>query len=295
MEKERNLHEINQYMDDAFPVGIYTVTREGILPEGRGYQDLHWHEELQFTYVVSGRLQMRVDGKEYVVNENEAIFINRNLLHITTDLSEDGKYISLNFTDRILGFFSGSRMEQDMVFPYTKGYRFPAAVLKAEEMWQKEVLEILKKILEILKADEKEEDFQYHVAILITSLWYEMLHNMKDKLVVPKKSYVRKQERIQKMLGYLHENYMQDVKLDDIAHAANVSVGECCRCFREMVGVTPNRYLAEYRIERSRELLSEATLSVTEVAYAVGFNDSSYFIQFFRKCTGMTPGEYQKC
>lgn len=125
-----NLYEVNRYADTAFPVGAYTVTREGIMPEGRGYKDLHWHEELQFTYVVSGELRIRIDGKDYLVKEKEAVFINRNLLHITTDLTEDGKYISLNFPDKILGFFSGSRMEQDYVFPYTRGYMLPAVVLK---------------------------------------------------------------------------------------------------------------------------------------------------------------------
>ena len=125
-----NLYEVNRYADTAFPVGAYTVTREGIMPEGRGYKDLHWHEELQFTYVVNGELRIRIDGKDYLVKEKEAVFINRNLLHITTDLTEDGKYISLNFPDKILGFFSGSRMEQDYVFPYTRGYMLPAVVLK---------------------------------------------------------------------------------------------------------------------------------------------------------------------
>ena len=125
-----NLYEVNRYADTAFPVGAYTVTREGIMPEGRGYKDLHWHEELQFTYVVNGELRIRIDGKDYLVKEKEAVFINRNLLHITTDLTEDGKYISLNFPDKILGFFPGSRMEQDYVFPYTRGYMLPAVVLK---------------------------------------------------------------------------------------------------------------------------------------------------------------------
>lgn len=125
-----NLYEVNRYADTAFPVGAYTVTREGIMPEERGYKDLHWHEELQFTYVVSGELRIRIDGKDYLVKEKEAVFINRNLLHITTDLTEDGKYISLNFPDKILGFFPGSRMEQDYVFPYTRGYMLPAVVLK---------------------------------------------------------------------------------------------------------------------------------------------------------------------
>ena len=49
------------------------------------------------------------------------------------------------------------------------------------------------------------------------------------------------------------------------------------------------------REEKSKELLMGTEMSVTEVAYAAGFSDSSYFIQYFRKYEGITPGEYGKC
>lgn len=88
---------------------------------------------------------------------------------------------------------------------------------------------------------------------------------------------------------------MEEIHLKDIAEAASVSVGECCRCFQNMVRTTPNQYLMEYRIEKSKELLMGTEMSVTEIAYAVGFSDSSYFIQCFRKYEGITPREYGKC
>ena len=292
-EKEDNssLHEINRYTDPAFPIGAYEVTRQGIMPEGRGYKDLHWHEELQFTCVVSGRLKIRIDGEDYEINEGEAVFINRNLLHITTDLTEDGKYISLNFPDKLLGFFPGSRMEQDYVLPYTRDYMLPAVVLKKEERWQEEILKELKEVLHLLKGRENE----YQIAGKLVFVWQIFIEHMKSEVVKPTRSYIRKQERIQTMLTYIHEHYMEEIRLREIAEAAAVSVGECCRCFQNMVRTTPNQYLTEYRIEKSKELLLGTEMSVTEIAYTVGFNDSSYFIQCFRKCEGVTPGEYEKC
>ena len=88
--KEKELHETNRYQDAAFPVGVYVVTPEGIEPEGRGYQDLHWHEELQFTLVTDGMMTMQVNGADYHLRKGQMIFINRNLLHMTQDLSEGG-------------------------------------------------------------------------------------------------------------------------------------------------------------------------------------------------------------
>ena len=43
LEHNKSLQEINRYKDSAFPVGMYVVTKEQIIPHGRGYMELHWH------------------------------------------------------------------------------------------------------------------------------------------------------------------------------------------------------------------------------------------------------------
>lgn len=95
------------------------------------------------------------------------------------------------------------------------------------------------------------------------------------------------------MLSFIHENYMESILLRDIAAEANVSIGECCRCFSELVRESPNRYLLGYRISRAMEMLNRTELSVTEIALECGFHDTSHFIQYFKKKTNMTPGEFR--
>lgn len=285
------LHEINQYSDTAFPVGLYTVTKNRIIPKGRGYQDLHWHEELQFTLVTNGSVTVQVSDEIYRLEKGEAIFINRNLLHITSDLTDDGRYISINLPDRMLGFFAGSRMEQDYVQPYTGNYLFQAIVFKKEVAWQKKILDLLRELERILT--EKPAMFEYDVSVKCVSIWQIMVQNLSAYVKKPDKMFLKKQERMRIMLTYIHENYMNPILLQDIANQANVSVGECCRCFRSMNLQSPNQYLLQYRISRAMEFLNNTELSVTEVAMQCGFNDTSHFIQYFKKKTGMTPLEYK--
>lgn len=297
---EKELHEINQYLDSAFPVGMYIVTKKRIIPDGRGYMDLHWHEELQINLVTRGTMEIQVNGINYRLEEGEAIFINRNFLHITTALTEDGRYVSFNFPDRMLGFFAGSRMEQDDVLPFTSRYAFSAAVLKKEISWQREILDDIWKLQELFLNEiwqRKKGHAEYQAALLITGIWYRLITNIEAEIRLPSKANVRKQERIQSMLSYIHENYMNPMKLRDIAGAANVSEGECCRCFQEMIGKSPNQYLLSYRVSRATELLMTTEHSVTEIAEETGFSDSSHFIQYFRRRHGVTPKEYrdQKC
>ncbi len=299
MKKEEQLHEINRYRDAAFPVGVYIVTRKGIEPNGRGYQDLHWHEELQFTLVTDGKMIMQVNGEDYPLKEGEMIFINRNLLHMTEDLSENGRYVSINFPDQLLSFFPGSRMEQDFVTPFTGNITLPAFVYSPEVPWQQEGIACIREIISMLEAENGAGSGgpsfkEYRIAMKCTELWYGLISNSHESIGTPSKTDIRKQQRIREMLAFIHSNYRENITLQDVAAAAHVSEGECCRCFSAMVRKSPMQYLQWYRISKGQELLRSTDLSVTEIAYAAGFGDSSHFIQYFKRQTGLTPGEYRR-
>ena len=111
------------------------------------------------------------------------------------------------------------------MLPYTRGYMLPAVVLKKEEGWQEEILKELKEVLHLLKGRENE----YQIAGKLVFVWQIFIEHMKSEVVKPTRSYIRKQERIQAMLTYIHEHYMEEIRLREIAEAAAVSVGECCR------------------------------------------------------------------
>lgn len=290
---EQAFHEINQYDDHDFPVGCYEVTKEHIVPQGRGFLDLHWHEELQWTVVTSGALTIQVNGTDYRLNQGEAIFINRNLLHVTTQLDDGGEYVSLNFPDKLLGFFPGSRMEQQFVLPYTSNPFFSAYVLSGDEPWQRELLQRLETAIALIR-QKNQPDWEYPLSMELTAIWYLLISHVKKQVKAPIKGFIRKQERIHGMLSFIHAEYRNSIRLADIAASVNVSQGECCRCFQSVVRMSPTQYLLRYRIHRSMDLLNNSSLSITEVAFACGFNDTSYFIQCFKRKTGLTPAEYRR-
>lgn len=296
--KKESLHEINQYEDKMFPIGMYVATRDSIIPPGRGYRDFHWHEELQITLVLRGELTIRIHTEDYILEKGEAVFFNRNLLHAITWLSEDGKYVSINFPDCLLGFFPGSRMEQEAVIPYIGGDAFKAVKLRRKNNWQRELLDLTEEVYHILER-RTGRFVEYEVSARLVRFWCIFLQNMSEQMKTPSKGDIRQRERIQKMLSFIRGHYMEEIYLKEIALSANVSVGECCRSFRKFFGKSPAQYVMDYRIMKAQELLADKSreITVTEAALAVGFNDTSYFIQCFKKETGMTPGEYrnQKC
>lgn len=78
-----------------------------------------------------------------------------------------------------------------------------------------------------------------------------------------------------------------------MAQVAGLSPFHFSRVFKESVGVTPNRYVNQCRIEKAKELLRQPEMRVDCVAKACGFKNPSYFIRQFRQSTGVTPKVYR--
>lgn len=291
-ESRDSLREINQYDDETFPVALFTVDKEKIIPRGCGYLNLHWHEELQLTMVTRGSLRLQVNGAEYFLETGQGIFINRNLLHGSMELTDGGQYISINFPDRLLGFFPGSCMERRWVLPYAGNYAFPVQLFSGGADWEQKILEQIGAAAGLLRP--MEQGAEYRIAMMLTEIWYQMISHVEGQIPFPTEGDVRRQERILRMLLFVQNHYGENLRLDEIAASADVSETECCRSFQKIVRMTPTQYLNNYRVSKAMEMLRTTERNVTEIAFAVGFNDANYFIRCFKKNTGMTPNRYRK-
>lgn len=291
MEK-KTYREINRYKDVLFPVEIYRVNEKGVFPFGRGLWDFHWHDELQFTLAVRGSLTLQADGEQYFLNEGEAAFINSGMIHAVINLSKGGKYASLNFPYKLLSFFPGSRMEKEYVLPYVTGGGLPVVILRPEAEWQRSALSILQEI-NIMWDDHSIVQNEYLISTKIVALWYILLSNLSDESKHTLPVDLVHRQRLQVMLSFIYEHFSEDIALADIADAAHISVGECCRIFREHLQTTPYQFLTEHRVRKSVELLS-GELSISEIAGRCGYNQTSNYIARFKSIMDLTPAQYRK-
>ncbi len=92
---------------------------------------------------------------------------------------------------------------------------------------------------------------------------------------------------------YMDACFATRITLADIAGAACLSTHHFLRLFRQMYGLTPNRYLAKKRLNKACELLTETDIPVTSVCFAVGFESPSTFSRFFRAAFGVSPERFR--
>jgi AraC-like DNA-binding protein len=100
--------------------------------------------------------------------------------------------------------------------------------------------------------------------------------------------------KLKRAVSYIRENYDKEITLSDIAGVSGLSTKYFCAFFRNMTEKTPIEYLNMYRVERAARKLLGSDMSVTDIAYSVGFNDLSYFIKTFKTYKKCTPKAYRK-
>jgi AraC-like DNA-binding protein len=87
--------------------------------------------------------------------------------------------------------------------------------------------------------------------------------------------------------------YAEPLTLESMARAAGYSRFHFVRAFRAAYGETPSRYLTRRRIERAKDLLRSANLTVTEICHLVGFASLGSFSARFTTLVGQTPTAYR--
>ena len=91
----------------------------------------------------------------------------------------------------------------------------------------------------------------------------------------------------------MDRDWAQPLDLDVVAASAGYSRFHFVRLFRRTYGETPGQYLSRRRIERAKDLLRSANLTVTEICMMVGFTSLGTFCTRFKQQVGLTPGEYR--
>lgn len=105
---------------------------------------------------------------------------------------------------------------------------------------------------------------------------------------------VKNKDVIFKSIDFISKNYMRKITLEDVAANVYLSPSYFSKVFKEEMGMNFNTYLNYVRIEMSKKLLSDPSVSMVDVSNLVGFEDQSYFSKVFKKMIGLSPKKYRE-
>lgn len=272
-----------------FPMSIYEqpVSRQG-------YGNVaHWHSEAQFSLVTKGTVLFHTAQGEYCVHEGEAIFFSCNCIHeaIPADERNDAVYLCIKFTPDLIYGQTDSRIRSRYIEPILYSAQLQSVSLQ-EEKWEKEICKLLKEMAAVY--DQEPVGYELKVNMLLMEIWLLLYENVSPTLEETESASYSDKQRSETLHNFIHENYTEKITLDDIANAAHVSRGECCRIFKRLHHTTPFQYLIQFRLSKSIQLLSETDYSISQIAQQVGFGSSSYYTECFKKELHCTPHKYRQ-
>ena len=120
------------------------------------------------------------------------------------------------------------------------------------------------------------------------------LCQMLELAYIKEKSTLSDESLTTQMLRYIQQNYEKNITSQKLCEKFNCSRSYFSHIFKKKTGKTFKEYLTEVRLNHAKRLLLLSNMNITEISFSVGFNDSNYFSDIFKKYEGCSPMAYKK-
>lgn len=296
MEVERYLHRGHtpspqEKAYPGFPYISYELDFETYLEDRTPF---HQHKEFEFLVVTSGSITIRSSKSSYILSTGECCLVNVSTLHAVAP-EPAGSHatvdVHLFYPDIITGTW-GTVFDSRYVSPVLESRDLDLFYFSHQNKYTADVVRYLDAAKEA--SEGQQPGYELDVRAYFSLLWKKVFQDIKPHLGQRRTLNDRNEERMQIMLLYIRKNYQSHIDLADIAASAMISERECFRCFQNTLGISPTRYLQNYRIRMAARRLLESDDTIQSISEAVGFNDHSYFGRIFQKHMHCTPTEFRK-
>lgn len=279
--------ELGKHGTAAFPVACYY--------DNLATNDVpwHWHDEMEVCVVTQGETIFATDTEQFTACAGEGVFINAGVLHAMRCVEPgESRFRSLVFHPRLVGGDEGSVFYHDYLTPLMTNTAQRIVLLRPVAEWNWEALAAIE---DAWKSCAREEaGYEFRVREALSRLLLLLRGHRPAEQARPSVKALRDGARIKAMLEFVRTHYAEELHAAEIAGSALIGEGECLRCFRSTIGMTPMQYVKQFRIRKAAELLTATDGRVAEIAVQCGFQEMSYFSKAFREAYGCTPSEYRK-
>lgn len=249
----------------------------------------HYHPEVELNFVYGGKGYLRMVGDHTEnIDDLELVLVGPNLPHCwANDKCKNKKTheVTIQFSD---DFFSHPLMDKNILKPINKLIHDSIRGI----LFSKETTEKLKEpLLKLAKMN----GFESFVTIM----------NILNELAVSEnKRYLSsysieaetfgEHDKMKIIHDYVHKNFENKIKLEDVASHANMSAVTFNRFIKKRTGKTFVNYLNEIRIGYATRWLMEKDFTISETAFKAGFNNLANFNKIFKSIKHTTPSEFKE-
>lgn len=244
--------------------------------------------DCRILYFVSGKGRILIDGVAYPITTGTLALINAGYIY-RLELDEQLEMIALNFDysfrhsdmTTFLELVPPEQAEQFRQDPIEDCPALSTTLILQDMSYLQGTLEKIIAVFQTQRLYFREEAACLLKELLITLARSTLLSHSKTNAIA------------NQLIHYLQENYREELTSDLIAARFNYHAYHINRIMRNATGTTVHKYLINYRIAVSKNLLGNTTMSIEEISAEVGFKNVSYFSNSFKKVVGCSPSTYR--
>ncbi len=273
------LSEKLSYQDD-FPINITMASIEEY--------PIHYHQDIEFVYVLKGKLALKNGYCEYTLREGD-IFVNAghevHSMHsidgeknVVTLIQISTRYFSQYFPNLSTACYrtyskkaSNSRLDvlREILLQIILQYNIRSFNHKNE------CIRLMKDVIEYLDKHFNLFVFDGDIATNVESV---------DQISI---------DRISRIINYIYQNYSEKIKLEDLASMEHLSMFYVSHIIKNCTGKNFREFICFARVERSEILLLDTDKNVSQIAKEVGFSTTAYYEKYFLKWFKRSPEEHR--
>ncbi len=233
-------------------------------PSRREYYIMH--------LVTKGKGKFVVGDKTYNVSKGDCFLLPPNIMtYYEADKIDPFSYYWVGF-----GGMEAAELMKKVGFLTNDNYVVRPAGYEA----------ILQRLKDMTNLQTKEGSAEY---VLIGELYLILAEMMIERTTTE----VSNREYIDKSLQYMNLNYQKGISVNDVADYIGIERTYFFRLFKKQMGMSPQDYLINLKMEKTKVLLKDSKKSIKEIAYSVGYTNYVSFVKIFKEKTGVSPSEFR--
>jgi AraC-like DNA-binding protein len=248
----------------------------------------HQHDFFQMIYCLGGDGTLAVSGEEHALAPGSLFLIAPGRPHGLTPgtaKKQQGTVRTLDIKFRV----NDTRLQRALVW-------LPPVWRQADET----VVHLLERIR--FEGEQRQPFFRELCATSLVEILITLVRSANRAYgAIPGKRYAADLPAgslpdviARRAVSYLHEHFAEELTIKKVSRILGVSERHLRTKLEEALGQTPHRYLAEYRIDRAKDLIAHQELALKDIATRTGFKTVHHFTRTFTQLAGISPGAWRR-
>lgn len=244
------------------------------------------HNEMQLNLLIRGRVTYLLGGRTCHVRPGRLTAFWAAIPHQIIDYEPNTDYFVATLP---LAWFLQSRLPDLLVQPLMRGelVEDPGADRSDSDawlfrQWAQDLSAPIRKVRDIVTAEME-------TRLRRLALGLETAEGASPR----RQRHMSGLNRVEQMVCYVAQNYMEPITADDISRAAGMHPNSAMRLFKKTFGTTLVEHITHHRVFHAKRLLATTDQKIVDVAFSSGFNSISRFNEAFRRACGCTPRAFR--